>query len=86
MGLSSSVLYLRDLMHAFVTGHDPGVGLLSSPLHDVTNVLRDFKKGRESMNKAHAGKTVADTLAVLGEATGMVPKTIANATRFGIDL
>jgi len=38
------------------------------------------------MNKAHAGKTVADTLTVLGEATGMVPKTIANAARFGIDL
>src|SRR5260370_23605192 len=52
MGLSSSVLYLRDLMHAFVTGHDPGVGLLSSPLHDAVNVLRHFKKGRESMNKA----------------------------------
>jgi len=86
MGLSSSVLYLRDLMHAFVTGQDPGVGLLSSPLHDMNKVLRDFKHGREAMNKAHAGKTVADTLTVLGEATGMVPKTIANATRFGIDL
>jgi len=86
MGLSSSVLYLRDLMHAFVTGHDPGVGLLSSPLHDLNNMLRDFKRGKESMNKAHAGKTVADTLTVLGEGTGMFPKTLANATRFGIDL
>jgi hypothetical protein len=86
MGLSSSVLYLRDLMHAFTTGQDPGVGLLSSPLHDATNMLRDFKKGREGMNKVHAGKTIADTLTVLGDATGMVPKTIANAARFGIDL
>jgi hypothetical protein len=49
-------------------------------------MLRDFKKGREAMNKQHAGKTVADTLTVLGELSGMVPKTIANATRFGIDL
>lgn len=86
MGLSSSVLYLRDLMHAFVTGQDPGVGLLSSPLHDMNNMLRDFKKGKEAMNKAHAGKTVADTMTVFGELTGMAPKTIANATRFGIDL
>jgi hypothetical protein len=86
MGLSSSVLYLRDLMHAAVTGQDPGVGLISSPLHDVTNMLRDFKRGRESMNKQHAGKTVSDTMTVLGHATGMVPRTISNAARFGIDL
>lgn len=86
MGLSSSVLYLRDLMHAFVTGQDPGVGLLSSPLHDMNKMLRDFKKGKEAMNKAHAGKTISDTLTVFGELTGMAPKTIANATRFGIDL
>jgi len=86
MGLSSSVLYLRDLMHAFTTGQDPGVGLLSSPLHDMTKMLRDFKRGKTMMDKAHAGKTVADTMTVFGEATGMVPKTIANATRFGIDL
>jgi hypothetical protein len=86
MGLSSSVLYLRDLMHAFVTGQDPGVGLISSPLHDMTNMLRDFKRGKEAMNKQHAGKTVGDTLTVLGHATGMAPRTIDNAIRYGIDL
>lgn len=86
MGLSSSVLYLRDIAHAAVTGHDPGVGLLSSGLHDFNQLLRDFKKGKESMNKQHAGKTVGDTLTVFGELTGMAPKTIANAIHFGIDL
>jgi hypothetical protein len=86
MGLSSSVLYLRDLMHAFVTGQDPGVGLISTPLHDLKTMLGDFKKGKEAMNKAHAGKTVADTLTVFGHFTGMAPKTLDNAARFGIDL
>jgi hypothetical protein len=86
MGLSSSVLYLRDLMHAFVTGQDPSVGLLSTPLHDANNVLRQFKKGREALDRKNAGKTIGDTLTVFGEMTGMAPKTIANAIRFGIDL
>jgi len=86
LGLSSSVLYLRDLMHAFVTGQDPGVGLITSPLHDFTKMLNDFKKGKAAMDKAHMGKTVQDTLTVLGHASGMSPKTIANATRFGIDV
>lgn len=86
MGLSSSVLYLRDIAHAAVTGHDPGVGLLSSALHDANQLLRDFKKGKEAFNKQNAGRTVGDTLNVFGEATGMAPKTINNSIRFGIDL
>lgn len=86
LGLASSVLYVRDLVHAFATGHDPGVGLLSSPLHDVANVVRDARRGKEAFNRQHAGKTVGDALTVFGEATGMAPKTIGNAARFGIDL
>ncbi len=86
MGLSSSVLYLRDLAHAVITGHDPGVGLLSSPLHDVANLARDISHGKEAFSKQRAGKTIGDTLTVLGEGTGMSPKTIANAAHFGIDL
>jgi len=86
MGLSSSVLYLRDLMHAFVTGQDPSVGLLSTPLHDANNMLRQFKKGRTALDRKNAGKTIGDTLTVFGEMTGMAPKTIDNAIRFGIDL
>lgn len=86
MGLASSVLYLRDLVHAFSTGHDPGVGLLSSPLHDLANVVRDVRRGKEAFNRQHAGKTVGDVLTIFGEGTGLAPKTIGNATRFGIDL
>ena len=86
MGISSSVLYLRDLVHGLSSGNEPGVGLLSSALHDVKKAATDISKGREAFSKAHAGKTVGDILTVFGEGTGMAPKIIGNATRFGIDL
>jgi hypothetical protein len=85
MGLSSSVLFLRDLAYGLTTGHDPGVGLASSAMHDMANAVRDVKRGRESLNKQHAGKTVEDFLTLFGEATGTFPKTGARAIRFGID-
>jgi hypothetical protein len=86
MGLSSSVLYLRDMMHAFVTGQDPSAGLIGSPLHDIANTMRDFKKGRAALDRQNAGKTVQHTLTTFGDMTGLAPKTIDNAIRFGIDL
>jgi len=86
MGMSSSVLYLRDLIYGVTTGHDPGVGLLTSVAHDAANTIRDVKRGREALNKQHAGKTVEDVLTLFGEATGKMPKTAAHAVRFGIDM
>ena len=62
------------------------MGLLSSSLHDVKKAATDISKGREAFSKAHAGKTIGDILTVFGEGTGMAPKIIGNATRFGIDL
>jgi hypothetical protein len=85
MGLASSMLYIRDIVHGLASGHEPGVGLLSSVLHDQANLFRDIRRGKEAFNKQHAGKTVGDALTVFGEYTGMAPKTIANAARFGID-
>ncbi len=86
MGAASSVLYLRDLIHGAVSGHEPGVGMMSSALHDVANVFRDMAHGREALNKQHAAKTVGDFLTVTGEATGMMPKIVGNAARYGINV
>lgn len=86
MGAASSVLYLRDLVHGMISGHEPGVGMLSSALHDVNNVARDATKGREAFNKQHAAKTVGDILTVAGESTGMLPKVVANTARYGINV
>jgi hypothetical protein len=86
MGAASSVLYLRDLIHGAISGHEPGVGMLSSALHDVNNLVRDVGHGREALNKQHAGKTVGDFLTVAGESTGMMPKIVGNAARYGINV
>lgn len=85
-GLASSFLYIRDIYHGLRTGQPTGVGLLSSPLHDVDRLRADLAKGKKSFTKAQAAKTVGDTLTVFGEATGMFPKVPAKATQFGIDL
>ncbi len=86
LGMSSSVLYLRDLVHGLTAGHEPGVGLLSSAGHDTATAVKDLLKGKEAFSKQHAGKTVGDILTLLGETKGVSPKVVGNAARFGIDL
>ena len=85
-GAASSVLYLRDLVHGAISGHEPGVGLMSSALHDTANVFRDVARGRDALNRQHAAKTVGDLLTFGGEATGMMPKIVGNAARYGISV
>lgn len=85
LGLSSSVLYARDIVNGLVSGHDVGVGLISSPLHDIVKAIKgDVRK--DALTRQRMGKTVGDTLTALGHTTGMAPKTIDNAIHFGIDL
>jgi len=86
MGMASSFLYVRDIVHSWVSGQEPGVGLISSPLHDITRLAKDVAKGKKVFTKEQAGKTVGDALTVFGEVSGMYPKTAASATRYGIDL
>ena len=86
MGMASSVLYLRDLIHGAVSGHEPGLGLASSALHDVGEVFRDVGRGTDALSARHAGKTVGDFLTLAGEATGTVPKIVGNTARYGINV
>lgn len=85
LGLSSSVLYARDIVHGILSGQDVGVGLISSPLHDIVKAAKDLGR-KDAFTKARMGKTMGDTLTAFGHGTGMAPKTIDNAIRFGIDL
>ena len=85
LGLSSSVLYARDIVNGLVSGHDVGVGLISSPLHDVVKAVKDDTR-KDALTRQRMGKTIGDTLTALGHTTGMAPKTIDNAIHFGIDL
>jgi hypothetical protein len=77
LGLSSSVLYARDIVN--------GVGLISSPLHDVVKAVKDDTR-KDALTRQRMGRTIGDTLTALGHTTGMAPKTINNAVHFGIDL
>jgi len=85
-GLGASILYLRDLMHAWTTGQDPGVGLLSSPLHDTAQLIRDLRRGERAVSPQYAGKTVGDAITTFGQVTGKAPKELGNLAHFGIDL
>lgn len=84
-GAASSFPYLRDLVYGFTTGHDPGFGLLSGPMHDADKAINDVKKGRDAVNRQHAGKSIQDFLTFAGIGTGLAPKEFANIARFGID-
>jgi hypothetical protein len=86
LGLSTSVLYLRDLVQAVVHGRDVSAGLLGAPFQDVANVARDFGKGNKSWSRQNAGRTVGHMLNLIGDGTGMAPHTLNNAVKFGIDL
>src|SRR5258707_15782598 len=86
LGIASPFPSFRDIVHGKAPSHEPSVGLISGALHDVNNLFRDVSKGKQMFSKEHAGKTGQDAITVFGEATGMAPKEIGNAARFGIDL
>src|SRR5258708_7018171 len=65
-GLGSSFIYIRDIVHSLVTGHEPGVGLISSPLHDASRLMRDVRQGKKMFNREHIGNLVGDSLTVFG--------------------
>lgn len=85
LGLSSTLIYGRDIVRGLTTGQDVGVGLISSPLHDIVKAGKGLAR-KDAFSRQRAGKTIGDTLAALGHATGMAPKTLDNAVHFGIDL
>jgi hypothetical protein len=85
LGLSSSVLYARDIVHGLLSGQDVGVGMISSALHDIVKGTHSLAHP-DAFTAARMGKTIGDTLTALGHTTGMAPKTIDNAIHFGIDL
>lgn len=85
MGLSNSIIGLRDFAWGLEHGQEPSAGLITSPLKDFANLGRDLGKVRP-FSKDKAGKIVQDGLTAFGDVTGMMPKPVARAARFGIDI
>jgi hypothetical protein len=82
---ASTFIGLRDMIYGLTHGRDPQVGLLGSPLDDIKRLVGDATKHRP-VDKANAGKLVQDAVTVFGDATGMGPKHIGTALRYGMDV
>jgi hypothetical protein len=82
---ASTFIGIRDFVYGLTHGQDAQVGLMSNPLHDAGNLLKDVKKNRP-LNKQNAGKLVEDAVTLFGDATGMGPKHIGAAARYGMDV
>lgn len=84
-GFAEPLLFIRDLVYGAEHNREPAPGLAAGPAEDFTRMIRDFQK-TPKFGKQNAGKLVGDTLtAIGGDVLGVVPKTVANAARFGID-
>jgi hypothetical protein len=81
---TNSIIGIRDVSWAFEHGEDPSAGLLSAPLNDARNALRDALN--HPLSRQHAGRFLQDSLTVLGDLTGLSPKPIARAARYGTDV
>lgn len=84
--IASSIIYARDIWHAAETGQDPGTGLLTSAASDLNRVVKDLFKGKESLNRQHAGKTLRDIITMGGITTGITPRQLGNVIKFPLDV
>lgn len=84
-GLTNSIIGVRDIAWSLGHGQEPSTGLLSAPLHDMANLKRDITRGAP-FSREHAGKMIQDTLTVMGDLSGVSPKPVARALRYGHDV
>lgn len=84
--IASSIIYARDIWHAAETGQDPGTGLLTSAASDLNRVVKDLFKGKDAINKQHAGQTLRDIITMSGIATGITPRQFGNVIKFPMDV
>jgi hypothetical protein len=81
---AQTVIGVRDLVYDVATGKEDA-GLISTPMHDMSNLLRDAKKN-DPLGKAHIGKFVADGCATIGDLKGLCPRHVGKAAQYGIDM
>lgn len=84
-GLTNSIIGVREMSWAFGHGQEPSAGLISGPLHDLANLKRDVFKNRP-FSKEHIGSLIQNTLTAYGDLRGTMPKPIARAIRYGVDV
>ena len=81
---AQTVIGVRDLIYDLQTGKEDA-GLISTPVHDTANLIRDAKKAGP-LDKQHIGKLVADGCATIGDWKGLCPRHVGKAMQYGIDM
>lgn len=79
--ISSSWIGIRDLASAMLRGSDPSVGLISSGLKSVTDLVRDLKKDLP-MSKQHAGALLQHFFTIFGALTGLTNAQEGKTARY----
>lgn len=85
MSIAQSIIGVRDLAYGIEHSREPQVGLISSPLHDVTQLVRDVRKNRP-FDRQNAGKLIQDAITVSGDLTGLAPKHVGTALHYFHDV
>jgi hypothetical protein len=70
LGLSSSLVGVRDFAHGLLGGRGGEAGLISTAMSSITNVAHDIGKGKIT-DKASAGKVFHDVIALNGLLNGL---------------
>lgn len=68
LGISSSLIGVRDVIHSIMAGRDPQMGLMNTTAKPFSDIVRDLKR---PMSKDTAAKTLKDTFALTGVLTGL---------------
>src|SRR5205814_3441434 len=69
LGLSSSLIGIRDVAHALVNLRDPTAGLISTFLKTATDLSRDISHGKKAFSKEKAGNIIKHSFALTGALT-----------------
>lgn len=82
--VAQTVIGLRDLAYDLQHGQE-SVGLISTPIHDTLNFLRDADK-HNPVGAHHAGRFVEDGCASIGDLFGLCPHPLGRAAHYGLDV
>lgn len=82
LGMSSSLIGVRDFIHALINMRDPAAGLASTFMKTGTDIARDLRKGVKVLDKEHAGNLIKHTFALVGATTGLTNAQTGRSTAF----
>jgi hypothetical protein len=78
----SPIFLARDMAHAAVTGHDPGLGMFGSAAKPVTDMLKDMQ---HIGDKRYLGRQVEDANALLGVSKGLASRQVGRWEKYFIN-